>query len=252
MLAIGRVLLRGIIANSQHAIEGVQMSTALARRHSAISLCLVALLLSVSIVHAQRSGEAGADVYRIDPQTSDIRLLVYRDGALSTFGHNHVVSLKDFKGTIYLEPKLEQSRVELEIPVDRLIVDDAALRRLEGEDFANQPSKDDIASTRTNMLGDALLNAKQFATIKVTGTSGPIDANNFAMLNLSVQLLGREIKLTLPSTLKLEGDQLEASGAAELSHRQLGLKPFSALLGSLRVAEQMKFKYRIRATKQTK
>ena len=50
----------------------------------------------------------------------------YRDGALSTFGHNHVVSLKDFKGTIHLQPKLEQSRVELEIPVDRLIVDDAS------------------------------------------------------------------------------------------------------------------------------
>jgi hypothetical protein len=61
--------------------------------------------------------------------------------------------------------------------------------------------------------------------------------------------LGREIKLALPSTLKLEGDQLKASGAVELSHGQLGLKPFRALLGSLRVAERMKFRYRIRASK---
>ena len=160
--------------------------------------------------------------------------------------------MKDFKGTIHLQPKLGQSRVELEIPVDRLIVDDAALRRLEGEDFANQPSKDDIAATRTNMLGNALLNARQFPTIKVTGTSGPVDAKNSAMLDLSVQLVGQEIRLTIPSTLKLEGDQLEASGAVDLSHRQLGLRPFSALLGSLRVAEQMKFKYRIRASKEPK
>ncbi len=142
--------------------------------------------------------------------------------------------------------------MELEIPVDRLIVDDAALRRLEGGNFANQPSKDDIVATRTNMLGGALLNAKQFPTIKVTGTSGPVDANNSAMLDLSVQLVGQEIKLTIPSALKLEGDQLEASGAVELSHRQLGLKPFSALLGSLQVAEQMKFKYRIRARREPK
>ena len=228
------------------------MSTALARPYKAISLFLIALFVAGSVVHAQRSGEAGADVYRIDPQASDVRLLVFRDGALSTFGHNHVVSLRDFKGTIHLQPKLEQSRVELEIPVDRLIVDDPALRRLEGADFPSQPSKDDIAGTRTNMLSDALLNARQFPTIKVTGTSGPVDARNSAMLDLSVQLVGREIKLTIPSTLKLEGDQLEASGEAELSHRQLGLKPFSALLGSLRVAEQMKFKYRIRARKEPK
>lgn len=228
------------------------MPTARARLCKAISLSLVALILATSIAHAQRSGESAADVYRIDPQTSDVRLLVYRDGALSTFGHNHVVSLKDFKGTIHLQPKLEQSRVELEIPVDRLIVDDAALRRLEGGDFPNQPSKDDIAATRANMLGDALLNAKQFPAIKVTGTSGPVDAKNSAMLDLSVQLVGRQIKLAIPSTLKLEGDQLEASGEVELSHRQLGLKPFSALLGSLRVAERMQFKYRIRASKEPK
>jgi polyisoprenoid-binding protein YceI len=248
MAAVARVSFSAIVAGSQ-AIEGVRMSTALARPYKAISLCLVTFLLSSSIVHAQRTGEAGADVYRIDPQTSDVRLLVYRDGALSTFGHNHVVSLKDFTGTIHLQPKLSQSRVELDIPVDRLIVDDAAARRLEGGDFASEPSKDDATGTRTNMLSSALLNAKQFPAIKVTGTSGPVDAKNSAMLDLSVQLVGQEIKLTIPATLKLEGDQLEASGAIELSHKQLGLKPFSALLGSLRVAEQMKFKYRIRASK---
>lgn len=228
------------------------MSTALARLHKAISLSLVTVLLSSGIVHAQRTGEAGAEVYRINPQTSEIRLLVYRDGVLSTFGHNHVVSLQDFTGTIHLQPKLAQSRVELDIPVDRLIVDAAAARRLEGEDFASEPSKEDAAATRTNMLSNALLNARQFPTIKVTGTSGPVDAKNSAMLDLSVQLVGQAIKLTIPATLKLEGDQLEASGAVDLSHRQLGLQPFSALLGSLRVAEQMKFKYRIRASKVSK
>ena len=105
------------------------MFTALAK---AISLSFFALLLSNSIVHAQRSGEPRAEVYRIDSQISDVRLLVYRDGVLSTFGHNHVVSLKDFTGTIHLQPKMAESRLELDIPLDRLIVDDPAVRRQEG------------------------------------------------------------------------------------------------------------------------
>lgn len=222
------------------------MTTIVAR---AVSLCFFALLLSGSVVHAQRTDEPGVAIYRIDPRTSDVRLLVYRDGVLSTFGHNHVISLKDFTGTIHLRPKLVQSRVELEIPVDRLVVDDAAARRQEGPDFASEPSPDDAAGTRTNMLSGALLDAAQFPTIKVSGTSGPVDAKNAAMLDLSVQIVGRDIKLSIPATLKLEGDQLEASGEAEISHKQLGLKPFSALLGSLRVAEKMKFKYRIQARK---
>ncbi len=218
----------------------------------AISLCFFALLLSSSVVHAQRPAEPGVTIYRIDPRTSDVRLLVYRDGVLSTFGHNHVVSLKEFTGTIHLRPKLVQSRVELEIPVDRLVVDDAAARRQEGPDFASEPSPDDAAGTRTNMLSHALLNAAQFPAIKVTGTSGLVDDKNSALLDLSVQIVGRDIKLTIPATLKLGGDQLEASGEVEISHKQLGLKPFSALLGSLRVAENMKLKYSIRARKEPK
>ena len=204
------------------------------------------------MAHAQRGGEQGGTLYRIDPRTSDVRLLVFRDGVLSTFGHNHVVSLKQFTGTIRLQPKLAQSTFELDIPVDRLAIDDAEVRRQEGENFASQPSESDIAGTRTNMLSTALLSAVHFPSIKVRGTSGPVDHNNSATLELSVQIVGQDIMLSIPATLKLDGDQLEASGALALSHQQLGLKPFTALLGSLRVAERMQFKYRIRASKVTK
>ena len=218
----------------------------------ALWLSFLALLLSSGVVLAQRSGEEGVTIYRVDPKASEVRLLVYRDGVLSTFGHNHTVSLKEFTGTIRLQPKLAQSRVELDIPVDKLVVDDPAARRQEGPDFAGEPSENDIAGTRTNMLSAALLNSAKFPAIKVIGTSGPVDAKNSAMLDITAQLVGKEIKLTLPATLKLEGNQLQAEGETELTHAQLGLKPFSALLGSLRVADQMKFKYRIRASKVAK
>lgn len=225
--------------------------SAVVGRAISLSLLVFALLLSGSVAQAQRSGEAGVVTYRIDPQTSDVRLLVYRDGALSAFGHNHTISAKEFTGTIQLQPNLAQSRVELEIPVEKLVVDDLAVRRQEGPDFASEPSQSDAAGTRTNMLSASLLDGAKFPAIKVSGTAGPV-SNNSAKLDLDVQIVGQAIKLQIPATLKLEGDQLEASGETELTHKQLGLKPFTALLGSLRVAEQMKFKYRIRARKQAK
>lgn len=231
---------------THHVIESIPMSATMMR---AISLSFFALLVSSSMAYAQRGGEQGVTLYHIDPQASDVRLLVFRDGVLSTFGHNHVVSLKEFTGTIRLQPKLAQSSFDLDIPVDRLVVDDAEVRRQEGENFASQPSESDIAGTRTNMLSTALLTALRFPSLKVSGTSGPVDGNNSAVLNLSVQIAGQDIKLSIPGTLKVDGDQLEVSGAIALTHKQLGLKPFTALLGSLRVAEQMQFKYRIRASK---
>src|SRR2546427_8638070 len=34
---------------------------------------------------------SAAPRYSVDPQASEIRLLIYRDGPLARFGHNHVV-----------------------------------------------------------------------------------------------------------------------------------------------------------------
>jgi polyisoprenoid-binding protein YceI len=214
---------------------------------SVISFLVVALLLFGGAAQAQRRADAAFDVFRIDAARSDIRLLVYSAGLISQLGHNHVVSVGDLKGTIYLHPDLEHSRVELEVPVDRLIVDDPARRRREGGAFSSQPSQEDIDGTRANMLGSQLLRAKRYPVIKLKGTSGRVSNKRTATVNVSVELLGRTIKLEVPATLRRTGDELEVSGALKISHARLGLTPFSALLGTLQVADEMDLKYRIRA-----
>jgi len=166
---------------------------------------------------------------------------------ISQLGHNHVVSVGDLEGKIYLSPGLDHSKVEIEVPVDRLIVDDPKLRRQEGQAFSTQPSKADIEGTRANMLGSELLRAKRYPVIKLKGTSGRVSNKRKATVNMSVELLGRTIKLAVPATLRRTGDELEVSGALKISHAQLGLTPFSALLGALQVADKMDLKYRIRA-----
>ena len=88
--------------------------------------------------------------------------------------------------------------------------------------------------------------------IKLTGTSGRVSDKKTATINVSVALLGRTIELAVPATLRQTGDELEVSGALKVSHAQLGLTPFSALLGALQVADKMNLKYRIRASRTRK
>ncbi|MEM9356358.1 MAG: YceI family protein [Pseudomonadota bacterium] len=221
------------------------MTLSLAKRLlSSLLICLSALLLGNGSF-AQGIEQSQAGTYKIVSEKSDIRLLAYRGGVLSTFGHNHVVSVSDLTGTIVLEPKLQGSRIEFVVQVNKLVVDDAEVRRQEGKEFAKQPSQSDIKGTRANMLGEQLLNAAQFPTIKVTGVSGPTSDGKSAQISITTELLGRHVKLTLPASLKIAGKQLEASGTRNLTHEELGLKPFSALMGALRVASKMKLKYRI-------
>ena len=212
----------------------------------ALSLIAISLLLSSGSAFGDSHSGETSNLYRLDVEKSDIRLLTYRAGVLSKLGHNHVISTDQLSGTIRMHSDFEQSEFELEIAVQELVVDDALRRGEEGEDFASEPSERDIDGTRRNMLGKRVLNAEKYPTIKVTGT-GPKSNEEGATLDISIELLGRVVELSVPTTVTLEGDVLEATGAFPLSHSELGLRPFSAMLGSLRVAKQMELKYRIRA-----
>ena len=141
---------------------------------------------------------------------------------------------------------LEQSSFELQIPVQGLVVDDQFLRREEGDEFSTLPTERDIVRTRRNMLSERVLNAEEYPIVKVTGT-GPRSDGPGLELKLSIELLGRVVERTVPITLHLDGDILEVTGAFRLSHNELGMRPFSAMMGALRVADQMDLKYRLRA-----
>jgi polyisoprenoid-binding protein YceI len=211
-----------------------------------VSLPAVVLVLAGSIAWGQDDSRAEFKIYRVDAEGSDIRLLVHRAGVLSRLGHSHVISVGQIAGTVYVHPDLERSSFELEIPVRGLVVDDPRLRREEGDEFSTEPSERDIAGTRANMLGERVLNAEQYPLIKLTGTGSTSDGSEF-VLDVSIELLGRVVELAVPTTLRLDADSLEATGTFRLSHGDLGMRPFSAMVGALRVADEMELKYRVRA-----
>ena len=214
--------------------------------HRLVSLSMVSLVLAGNVAWSQDDGGAEPCVYQVDAERSDIRVLIYRAGVLSWLGHSHVISVAQLEGTIYVHPELERSRFELLIPVQGLVVDKPLLRREEGDEFSADLSARDIARTRSNMLGKRVLNATQYPTIRLTGT-GPTDDGSELLLELSIELLGAVIELQVPTALRLDGDILEATGAFRLSHGDLGMRPFTAMMGGLRVAEEMDFRYRVRA-----
>jgi hypothetical protein len=211
-----------------------------------VSPFTVVLVFASSIAWAEDDGSSKLSMYQVDAEGSDIRLLIYRAGALSSLGHSHVISVGQITGTVYVRPDLEQSSFELEIPVQGLVVDDPLLRPEEGDDFFTEPSERQIARTRSNMLGKRVLNAKEYPIVKLTGI-GPSGVGPEYVLRLSIELLGRVIELSVPTTLQLDRDILEATGAFRLSHDDLGMRPFKAMMGALRVADDIDIKYRVRA-----
>ncbi len=186
--------------------------------------------------------------YAIDPSASDLHWLVYKAGTLARLGHNHTVAVGDLNGYVMKnDSDLAGSRFELEFSVGALVIDDPKLRATLGEEFASVPTADNIVGTRTNMLSERVLDGDQYPAIRVVGTGPSAGAQTLAV---TVGILGRSIPLTVPTEVTVDGDVITASGEFELNHADLGMQPFSVMLGALQVGEKLSFSYRITARRQ--
>ncbi len=85
--------------------------------------------------------------YHVDSSHSELRLLVYRAGALANLGHNHVIVNRSLNGSIDVAPQWGGSSFSLSVPVAAFVIDDSQARSEEGEDFAAEVSDGAKAGT---------------------------------------------------------------------------------------------------------
>lgn len=174
---------------------------------------------------------------------SRLIILVYRAGALAAFGHNHVVACRCLSGTIYLPHDPLRAGFDLRVGVAGLTVDDPALRAAEhSRDFPPDGSSSARAGTRHNMLSAALLNAAVYPDISLRseglrqaadGKSGDVVAQ------VLVRVAGQSRPLAVPLHYDIRPDEIRVSAEFPLTQTQLGLTPFSAAGGALKVRDGM-------------
>ncbi len=185
----------------------------------------------------------GGESYRVDCAASTLRVLVRREGPLAALGHNHVLLLHPLAGEIGLAAGSDAAGGSLEFAVDAIVVDDPDERRAAGPDFPGTVPADDIAGTRRNLLGPAVLDAAHWPRIRIeigTVSGGPERYTAAAFLVVR----GHRSPVTVPVVVERAADTVVASGDLNLSQRALGLEPFSVLFGALRVADELGTRFR--------
>ncbi len=241
------------------------------RRRPAVLLSLVGVLLSIamSACQAPRSQRLdstefkpppGATRYALDPESSRIWLQLHADGALARLGHTHVIVAQQLRGTVWLHPQLERSALELVIPVNVLLVDDPHERAAAGGGFAEPIDAEARAGTREHMLGESQLDAAHYPSLTlrslhiraadaaaIAGAGAGAGAGRTAVIEFQVSLREHTAQLSVPVHWQLQGEQLRASGAVEFKQSDLGIEPYSALLGALRVADTVAARFEILA-----
>ncbi len=187
-----------------------------------------------------------AERFAVVPANSRVTVLTFRAGTMARLGHNHAISSSGLTGTVWVAPNLEETIARIVLPVTTLVVDDPAVRAGEGAEFeAPVPEKDRIG-TRNNMLGADFLDADNHAFIRVACRDIQMDTEP-ATAACDITVIGRTVALRMPLSIEQSENQLQVTGEVTLTHEQLGLTPFSAAGGAVRVAEGMTVRYEINA-----
>ena len=189
--------------------------------------------------------DARGAAYRIDAAHSELRLLVYRAGAMAALGHDHVIVNRALEGWVRFSGDVAGAAFSLTLPTSGFLVDDEAARRQEGADFSEVIDADARAGTLRNMLGPAVLDAQAHPAITVRSVSiatATAQAAGAAQATVRVSVAGHESSLIVPFTVDSSPGRLHAQVDLTVQQTRLGLTPFSVFLGALRVEDQLHVK----------
>ena len=183
---------------------------------------------------APAAPSAPGEAWKVTASRLEVR--VYRDGPMQKLGHNHVITNDKLEGEITLRDPIAATSFTIRVPLESFVVDDAAARAAAGSDFTAPVPAQDAEGTRRNMLGEKLLDAAQhpvmtLASETISGEPGSYQAA------VRVSLAGAEHVVNAPFTVTIEGDGLKAHASLHLRHADVGLAPFTAALGALKVRD---------------
>lgn len=194
--------------------------------------------VDLTAVYREAEG-AGAEVFTLDAAASTVRLFVYRGGKAARAGHNHVLGVSRFEGYVHLDAvSPADSRFDLRVPVDALVIDDPAWREAIGGTFGAVRSESDIEGTRRNLLGPKVLDAAQFPVVELRSQAV---AGDWPLLVADVAITVKGVTHVQPVLLHLrrEGALLRASGEFVLRQSDFGINPFSVLGGLMAVQDMI-------------
>jgi hypothetical protein len=195
----------------------------------------------------RQAAAQGMPVLRVDPATSLVVIEVYRGGSLARLGHDHVVASHDVQG--FVAPRA--NRADLYVRLDQLVIDEPNLRREAG--FDTQPTDEDIAGTRRNMLSSVDAQALPYALIHLAGAAEPgpqgggIVNKVDKIVDVTITVHGVERTMRTPVAVEMSAGTLVASGHLALKQTDFGVAPLSVLGGAIQVKDEVNVRFAIRA-----
>lgn len=204
-----------------------------------------AVLLIGSLFPATMSAQPAT--YTFDAAESWLVVKLTKKGLAAALAHDHVVRAAAFSGSVVYDPDdLSTCAVQITIPVEELTVDVPA--DLERMGMGTGPDEGDRAKIKKNMLAKGQLHAEAHPTITYQSTTCQATGEQLTATG-SLTIRGVSKSIAVPLNVALDGNRFTAQGQFTVSHRDFGMKPYSAALGTIKNDDPLEFHLNLVATK---
>jgi polyisoprenoid-binding protein YceI len=185
-----------------------------------------------------------ASRFRVDPARTAVEVVVRRAGALSRFGHDHVITSTEESGTVWIGDGLSNSGFTLRLPVAGFDVDLPEARAAAGPEFAAAVPPSAREGTRENMLRPEVLDGNGHPTIEIRSVAA---SGNWPdpTVRVSIDLKGVERAYDVPVHVTREAGVVSARGTLDLRQSDFRITPFSVAGGAIQVADALRVEFQL-------
>ncbi len=185
--------------------------------------------------------QTGVVRYRIDPSRSRVTVKAFVTGMLSAFGHNPTIAVRKFEGTVEFSPEApEKSSLNIRIKADSLEVTDDA--------------SDKDRREMERQMREEVLEAARYPEIVFESTSVSVEPIMMSQYRAKIAgrltLRGIARPCEINAQLIVSPDTLRANGEFPLRQSDFNIKQVSAVGGTIKLKDELKFSFDIVAFKQ--
>ncbi|MFT5586631.1 MAG: polyisoprenoid-binding protein YceI [Cognaticolwellia sp.] len=199
-----------------------------------------------ALPEAARAVATGPVNYVLQTGSSSLYVQVFKDTttAASGISHDHVMRASGWTGTATWDPtNPENCKIDISVPVDKLVVDPSKLREAVGYD--STLSDGQRGDVRNNMLSKDQLNSSKYGEISFSATRCKVASEGKVDVRGELTIKGNSKPVSLRMTLDADADSFSAKGGFMVNGSDYGLEPFSAMMGALKNKDELRFTVRL-------
>ncbi len=183
---------------------------------------------------------AAAETLTLDPSTGSLRALVYKEGPLAAFGHDHVVRAASFRGVVELSSA--SAALTLSVDARALTIDEPKAREAEGWRPIAEKDRREIEAA---MRGPKGLDVEKRPELELRSESiEPVAQEKDTWLLTGRLLLhGAAQAIEAPVVVSSTPAGAWFSGYVRLRPSDYGVKPFSVFAGAVRTKDEAVVKF---------